>query len=200
MYDRATDTYWPQILATGVHGPLKDQYLEEIRVVWTTWGNWKARYPATEVLSQRTGYARNYRQDPYGSYNPRKGYYAERSPPIMPVMNESRRNSRPKQEIFGFRTRTEAVAVDKKALARERIMRFQGEEHDFLIIHDAGLETAWVLRGDHNQLPENIDIGDITFGPDGPAGEGLDGLAAVNGFEAFWFAWYAFFPKTVMLR
>lgn len=25
MYDRATDTYWPQIIATGVHGPLKGQ-------------------------------------------------------------------------------------------------------------------------------------------------------------------------------
>lgn len=46
MYDRATDTYWPQILATGIKGPLTDVALQEVRVIWTTWGQWKARTPA----------------------------------------------------------------------------------------------------------------------------------------------------------
>ncbi len=200
MYDRATDTHWPQIVATGVHGPLMGHSLEEIRVVWSTWQRWQDRHPNTDVLSERTGHARNYRRDPYGSYNPTGGYYAERSRPIMPVMNTPpRRSYPPKRVIFGFRTATEAVAVDKQVLAREGILRYQGEGHDFLIIHDADLDTAWVLRSNQGGLPREMNINDLHFTPDGPAGKALRGLTPVNGFEAFWFAWFAFYPNTVLV-
>jgi hypothetical protein len=38
MYDRASDSYWSQIAAVAIEGPLKDQSLNEIQVTWTTWG------------------------------------------------------------------------------------------------------------------------------------------------------------------
>jgi hypothetical protein len=77
MYDRATETWWPQVLATAVPGPWngspETRSLREFRVVWTTWGRWRERHPGTLVLSRDTGHARNYDSDPYGSYSPRKG-------------------------------------------------------------------------------------------------------------------------------
>ncbi|MDY7081249.1 MAG: DUF3179 domain-containing protein, partial [Halobacteria archaeon] len=75
MYDRATDSRFPQILGTAVSGKHKGKSLEEFRVVWTTWENWRNQHPDTQVLSTDTGFLRNYDRDPYGSYNPIGGYY-----------------------------------------------------------------------------------------------------------------------------
>lgn len=76
MFDRASDSLWPQILSAGIGGPHEGQGLEEVRVVWTTWGRWRERHPDTRVLTTDTGYLRNYNRDPYGGYKPVRGYYA----------------------------------------------------------------------------------------------------------------------------
>lgn len=204
MYDRATDTYWPQILATGIRGPLAGETLQELGVVWTTWGKWKSRYPDSQVLSSRTGHARNYRQDPYGAYNPKSGYYAEKSPPIMPVMNESSMNEAsgkfpPKKEFFGIRTAGEALAVDMEILAQQGVMHYRSHGEVFLIVYDQGLDTAWAFRGPPGQGVEDLSVGDIDFSTKGPTAPVLDSLEPVIGFKVFWFAWQAFYPKSVIL-
>lgn len=199
MYDRATDTYWPQIAATGVHGPLTGQSLQEVRVIWTTWERWLTRHPQTDVLSQRTGFARNYRRDPYGTYQPKGGYYAEQAQPIFPTMNESSLFP-PKREIFGFRTTTEAVAIDKEFLRNNPVNRYRGNSDDFLILYDEGLDTAWVLGANQGKLPDDKALGDVHFAAEGPVAGALDDLTPINGFDAFWFAWYAFYPQTVVLH
>ena len=199
MYDRATDTYWPQILATGIRGPLAGETLQEVGVVWTTWEKWKSRYPNSEVLSPRTGHARNYRQDPYGAYNPKNGYYAAKSPPIMPVMNKASRKFPPKKEFFGIRTDTEALAVDMEILSQQGVMHYRSQGDVFLIVYDKGLDTAWAFKGPPEQVVEDISIGDIDFSTEGPKASGLDSLEPVIGFKVFWFAWHAFYPKSVIL-
>lgn len=88
MYDRATGSEYPQILAAGIAGPAAGRGLDELRVIWTTWDRWRSRHPETEVLSTDTGHIRNYRRDPYGRYNPPGGYYAPDSSRLFPVLNE----------------------------------------------------------------------------------------------------------------
>lgn len=191
MYDRATDSFWPQILGAAINGPQQGEGLEEFRVVWTTWDQWKDRYPDTRVMSTDTGYMRNYRDDPYGSYNPVGGYYEPRSDRLFPVQNEDDRYP-PKQEIFGFRTADGAVAVDRGHLADSGGLVVEQGDHEYLVLHDAGLDTAWVFRGD-----EDVEVPDgVTYGRGGPEHGDLDELEPVNGFEAMWFAWAAFFPET----
>jgi hypothetical protein len=195
MYDRATDTYWPQILAAGIRGPHAGAGLHQLRVIWTTWERWQARHADTRVLSDNTGYIRNYRRDPYGSYTPLSGYYVPDSFPIFPVMHRDERYPA-KQELFGFRTADGAVAVELAHLRENRVLVHKGDRERFLLIHDPGLETAWVYRGE----PENIPDPDaIRFGPKGPEHPVLTGLQPVHGFEAMWFAWSAFYPDTVVL-
>jgi len=195
MYDRATDSFFPQILATGIRGPLEGQPLSELRVVWTTWDRWRERHPETKVLSTRTGFARNYRRDPYGSYNPVRGYYAPSSRPMFEPMNEDRRFP-PKQMILGFRTADVAVAVVRDALRSEGVLRTEHQGTHFTIVHDPGLDTGWVYAG-----PEPVELSpsDVSFGPGGPRAEALEGLEPVNTFDALWFAWAAFYPDTVVL-
>lgn len=67
-YDRQTNSIWSQMLNASVHGELQDKEIELFPLVETTWGNWKAMYPATKVVAEHTGYSRSYGRYPYGSY------------------------------------------------------------------------------------------------------------------------------------
>ncbi|MFU8833156.1 MAG: DUF3179 domain-containing protein, partial [Wenzhouxiangella sp.] len=197
MYNRQTDTYWPQILAAGIEGPQKGRGLREIRVVWTDWAAWRSRHPETEVLSRRTGFARNYRRDPYGGYGPKSGYYAGGGT-LFPVFERSDRFDE-KYEIFGFRTTDQAVAIDPALLAAQGSVRIEAEGVDFLVIHDPVLTTGWVFRGRPGSLPDDTDLEDLTFTASGPRSAALEPLQTVNGFEAMWFAWTAFYPDTIVI-
>jgi len=196
MYDRATDTEWPQILGAGIKGPHAGKGLQETRVVWTTWQRWKQRHPDTRVLNTETSFIRSYRRDPYGSYTPVGGYYADHAQPIFPVMHESERYP-PKREIFGFRTSDgHAVAVDRVHLARQEIIEHVRDGIRYLIVHDPGLDTGWVFRDRQGSavLPAHLSFS--VSGPDAPE---LSDWEAINGFEAMWFAWFAFYPDTEVL-
>ena len=197
LYNRATDTWWPQILAAGIHGPQKGEGLVEVRLIWTEWRRWKARHPETEVLSRRTGHARNYRRDPYGAYGPRRGYYADEGTLFPPLATSDRFPD--KHEILGFRTADQAVAIDPAALARAGVMQISGTQADFLVVHDPELSTGWVFRAAPGGLPDADDLTDIRFNATGPVHPALDSLEPINAFEAMWFAWYAFYPGTEVI-
>ncbi|WP_338727059.1 DUF3179 domain-containing (seleno)protein [Haladaptatus sp. DJG-WS-42] len=50
MYDEATRSYWSQILGRAICGPLEGERLTIRPSEVTTWGEWKERYPDTDVL------------------------------------------------------------------------------------------------------------------------------------------------------
>ena len=77
LFDRETRSYFSQINATGLTGQHRGRTLDEVNVIWTTWGRWREAHPDTEVLSEETGHLRNYARDPYGGYNPIRGYYGQ---------------------------------------------------------------------------------------------------------------------------
>jgi len=93
MYDELTDTYWTQIDGKAIVGELTGQELKEISVDTVVWRDWKKAHPDSEVLSQDTGFSRNYGNDPYGNYY-------EDSFLIFPVENSDDR-IHPKTVIFG---------------------------------------------------------------------------------------------------
>ena len=190
LYDRGTGSEYSQILGAGIDGPNEGRGLSEVRLFWTTWGQWKARHPDTRVLSRRTGTLRNYGSDPYGSYNPRRDYYAPDSRPIFPALHRDDRYP-PKHEILGFRDRDQAVAVDPRHLREAGVVEHQGPGGHYLVVHDPGLDTGWVYRGEADVDPDRIH-----FTPAGPEFPGREKLEEVNAFEAMWFAWVAFYPDT----
>jgi len=62
MFDEETKSLWPTLQGQPMVGPLAGTglQLEFAPVVTTTWGEWRARYPETLVLSLETGYRRDY--------------------------------------------------------------------------------------------------------------------------------------------
>lgn len=70
MYDRGgnSESLWSQLMSRGVTGPGAKQTLKTLPLEVTSWGDWKSRYPGGKVLSDDTGYPRNYQTSPYEQY------------------------------------------------------------------------------------------------------------------------------------
>ncbi|MEX2494779.1 MAG: DUF3179 domain-containing protein [Woeseia sp.] len=176
MYDRATDSLWPQIPGKAIAGSLRATRLDEFPVAWTTWEQWKEKHPNTRVLSQQTGFLRNYssNRDPYGSYLENdKGYY-ESERLLFPPITEDRQ-LHPKAVVVGFRDRSgNAAAIAKDRLRQEKQIEVQLGGRTVVVTYD----------------PE-LDFHSAAF---------KDTAEWINAFDAMWFAWKAFYPDTQLLQ
>jgi len=192
MYDRDTDTWFPQVLSVGIRGPHTGAALVERPVVWTSWGRWRAAYPGTEVLSTATGFARNYRRDPYGAYNPLSGYYRPDSATIFPLLNTDRRFS-PKSVFLGARTREVAVAFRLESLRSAGQLALDAGGERFTAVYDPTLDAGYIFAGTTRATARATG-----FGPYGVEWSGGIAPKPLNAFEAMWFAWTAFYPETAL--
>lgn len=93
LYDRQTESLWSQIRKQAIAGPLKGERLQQILLEHTSWSDWRARYPKTKVLSQDTGYPRDYSRSPYEGY--------EQSPQIMFEVTATDGRFHPKEWVIG---------------------------------------------------------------------------------------------------
>jgi hypothetical protein len=196
MYDRATETWWPQILATSIPGPWNEtpgtHSLREFGLVWTTWRLWRDRYPDTRVLSTDTGAAKNYGRDPYGSYNPRRGYY-ESGSTLFETLAEDDRFDR-KHVVLGARTPEGAVAFDKAGLLEERVVTGELNGTPVVGVADPGLDTGYVYR---NPDGRTVTADGEAVALDGTAHDPADlPLPRHHTFDAMWFAWHGYYPET----
>lgn len=69
LFDRGTMSLFSQMMFKAVTGPLRGTKLHTLPAVTTTWGAWKQKHPATQVLSQHLPYMRDYGSDPYEFYH-----------------------------------------------------------------------------------------------------------------------------------
>ncbi len=68
FYDRETLNYWSQILAKSVSGNLIDLEFERLKSIVMTWRSAQSNFPDAMVLSDETGFVRNYDEYPYSNY------------------------------------------------------------------------------------------------------------------------------------
>lgn len=93
MYDRQTESLWSQIMQKAVSGPMAGTKLQLLSVEHTTWGDWRRRYPTTQLLSEKTGYLKNYQQSPYAGYSEKRKVY-------FPIQHNDKR-FHPKEVVVG---------------------------------------------------------------------------------------------------
>jgi hypothetical protein len=113
MYDRLTDTYWTQINGEAIVGELTGQKLEKIPLHTVIWSEWIEEHPESLVLSQDTGFEREYGVDPYGSY-----YADERL--FFPIENTND-FLHPKDVIYGLEINNEYKAYREESLEKESV-------------------------------------------------------------------------------
>jgi len=102
MYDRETESLWSQIMMKAVTGPMTGEVLKLLAAEHTTWKDWRTRHPHTKVLSDDTGYRRDYGRNPYVDY-------AKTSRLFFPVSHEDGRLDR-KAWVVGIVINREAKA------------------------------------------------------------------------------------------
>lgn len=68
MYDRQTESLWSQLGMQAISGELSGEKLTLLPAMHTTWRDWTSRHPESTVLSLKTGYWRDYSQNPYERY------------------------------------------------------------------------------------------------------------------------------------
>lgn len=213
MYDRQTDSRWPQILGQAILG-LKGQVLEEVPLDWTTWGRWRATHPETVVLSTKTGFLRPYGTDPYGSYNYNgqgelAGYYkpGQGRNLYFPLMRESSRFDE-KEVMLGVKLGSDHLAIRKALLRQRSAIMTTMDGSPVAVLYDPALDAgrAYLARGSGQvlNLTPAAQPGlyvDRSSGSTWDAlGRGASGrlansdLQRIVSFDVMWLGWFAFFP------
>jgi Protein of unknown function (DUF3179) len=182
LYDRQTDSRWPQLLGQAISGPARGRVLEQVPLDWTSWGRWRAAHPDTLVLSTRTGYLRQYGTDPYGSYNYGAahelfGYYKPGQGRFLyfPLLHESDRFDE-KEVMVAAELGPHRLAVRKALLrARGTVQARMG-----------GQPVAF-------RYDPALDMGRAYLAAGGGSPRRLVSL------DVMWLAWYAFFPDAAVI-
>ncbi len=116
MYDRVEGTLWEQITFEAIVGPSarRDEKLEILNTVTTTWGDWKEAHPNSEVLVRPLDTGNDYSQHPYGAYE-------EHGEMSFGVKNTDKR-LHPKEVIYGVVVNSSPTAYTKKKLELQRVI------------------------------------------------------------------------------
>jgi hypothetical protein len=147
MYDRKTDTYWSQIGGLAIVGELAGRTLTPISLDTVAWRDWKATHPGSEVLSQDTGFDRDYGRDPYGDY-------CQESFIWFPVEGRDNR-IHPKTVVFGIEVGGAYVAYREEELIKMRVIEDRIDGVRIRISRDAaGIVSVVNLGTDESIVKE----------------------------------------------
>jgi hypothetical protein len=210
MYDRQTQSYWPQILGEAIKGPLRSRKLEAFPVYWAKWTDAAKTYPNAEVLSRDTGFVKPYGRDPYGDYPAERGYYfSDRL--LFAAMHEDDRLP-PKQPVIGLKTACGTAALPKNSLTADQpVLNLTLADAPVVVFYDEALGTIRSFsRINANTVltfawrdGRFIDLN--TESVWSKNGQALSGkwtgaqLHWIDSMEAFWSAWIAFYPETELV-
>lgn len=147
LYDRETESLWSQLRYEAVSGPLQGEQLEVLPTANTTWKAWKTNNPETLVLSENTGYDRNYALNPYPGY----GYSTD----IYFPVSQSDDQFHPKEMLIGLEVNGKFKAYPFSELEKSQQPTikdtFQGKE--IRILHNSEAKSAEILDTEGNVLP-----------------------------------------------
>jgi len=170
MYDRKTDSLWPQVLGEAVVGEMTGTKLGVLPSDQVLYGNWKKLHPKGEVLSRDTGAFRNYGYNPYGDY--------------FAVTNLSLQLAKPTDTrltndafVFGIVENGKAKAYSTEAVVKQGEVVDVFEGITFVLRHDKDLDVVRIFK--------KLDDGT---------------LERVNPISGFWFSWVAAHPDTELLK
>lgn len=177
LYDRATESLFPQILGTGISGKHRGTDLEQVQVTWALWSNAKRVYPDAQVLSKKTGFIKSYGFDPYGSYL-KEGTYYDSDHVFFPVMNVDDRLS-PKEVVVAVKGEEEQLAFVKSAVQEQGTFEAVLDGQSIVAVWDDALGAVKVYKA-----PYFTEEGEVVEEP-----------TIIPSFDVMWFAWSAFYPQ-----
>ncbi len=204
LYDRATRSNWSQMLEQSISGDEITRIPDRLQVVETSWGTWKAMYPETILLSEATGFSRDYTRYPYGSFR-------EDQRLLFPVNNADDRRLHRKERVLGINVGTSSKAYPINNFARQlevineeignmQVVAAGSSGLNLGVVFNRELEDCTVLEFEavQDKLPvlmrDNEGNEWDVFGTAVSGARKGQQLQKTNSYIAYWYAWTAFFP------
>ena len=149
LYDRQSESLWSQIKMEAVSGRRLGQKLELLPASHTTWADWRARHPRTQVLSERTGARRDYDRNPYAGYSKSRDLF-------FPVSSRDRRYH-PKEQVIGVRIGEQAWAWPFAELARSAgVLEDVVAGQAVVVRYNSEFRSGGVFTEDGKEIPSTI--------------------------------------------
>ena len=218
MYDRLTESLWPQLTGRASVGSLTGTELASIPMGTVGWAQFRAEHSDAQVLSRVTGSGRHYGDNPY------VGYDDPNSEPLFALPGKPDSRLPVKARVVGVGEGDRAVAVSRDLLAETGVQHVTLGRDRVVLWHVPGQRSAL----DTQMLPDGAEIGsvaaftaraeeralDFRRGEDDTIrdrqtgstwnlfGRAVSGplrgqrLDPVEHLDTFWFAWVAFQPDT----
>ena len=215
MWDRQTESWWQQFSGEAIVGELTGTQLEFLPTAILSWGDFKAKYPQSQVLSKDTGSLRNYGANPYTGYDD-----VDQSPFLFDGELDDRLP--PMTRVVGLEIGSQAAAYVYDRLFDEQVIHDTLGGEALVVFWKAGTASAV----DTGSIAEGRDVGTtgvflrtvgdqvLTFKPGAEGsfideetgstwdilGEAIAGplagtvLTPLPHHDTFWFAWAAFVP------
>jgi len=138
MFDRKTRSLWNQFTGKPVVGPLIDANisLPTLPLTITNWGTWKKNYPSTQVLSDDTGYLRD-----YGSGVSYQDYFASSELMFPSAVHDESRVKR-KEHVFGMRNLGTSRAWPLSAFLNERVINDNIGQQSLVLVGNASTQSV----------------------------------------------------------
>jgi hypothetical protein len=206
MYDRQTQSYWSQMLEQAINGSSILSVPDKVQVVETTMGTWSSMYPDSLVMSELTGFSRDYSTNLYGNY-------AFNQNLLFLVNNIGDSRLHRKARVVGVTNREEAraylitefesgVEVINDNLSDMPVVVAGSSDDDFGVVYSRQLQDCTVLEFEavENSLPimmkDNEGNEWDIFGVAQSGPRSGESLTKTNSYISYWFAWASFFPHT----
>jgi hypothetical protein len=216
MYDRQTESLWPQAEGRAVAGVLTGTELERLPVALVPWDRFRETFPDALVLTRETGHTRDYGRNPY------VGYDDEDGTPFL-FRGEVDPRAAPMTRVVGFGDPDHPVAVRTDDVLSRGAVHVEVAERPVVVLAVPGQASALDASG----VADGADVGttgvfsavldgeELTFSPAGDGfvddvtgstwdvqGRALSGPARGRSLErlpstdTFWFSWQSFWPDT----
>jgi len=170
MYDRKTDSLWPQVLGEAVVGEMTGAKLETLPSDQVLYSKWKKKFPSGKVLSKDTGSTRFYGQSPYGDYFSVTNL-------SLSLVNPTDKRLPNDALVFGIVINDKAKAYDVKAVKDKGVSEDTFEGVNIVLRHDKDLDVVRMFK----KLPDGTE-------------------ERINPISGFWFSWAAAHPDTELLK
>lgn len=148
LYDLSTESLWSQILGKAVSGSRKGEKLVKLPLEHTTWEAWQKKYPASLVLSEKTGFLRDYDRDPYAGYADTASIY-------FPISEKLPERYHPKELVIGLELDGKHMAFPFVELNENNQPLVQGRlgNQAYTLHWDKANQSAVVYDDEHNLMP-----------------------------------------------
>ena len=147
LYDLATQSLWSQILGQAISGERMGEKLVKIPLQHTNWKHWQALHPDTLVLSDDTGFSRDYERDPYSGYGTSSTIY-------FPTTENPPDQYHPKEQVIGLEADDQFIAFPFVELNKNTSTSIKGELNGqaYLLNWNKEQQSARVTDNQGNEL------------------------------------------------